>query len=149
LASDAGYGFLVKLEELLAKNKNGKAILSLSKGARVLAPAAVKEMESDLAAAVSNLGKLLVFPVKELPQLAKGKGSKIMGIPGAKVASREEYLVAIASVPAGASLVVHAGQRHMSLGRGDLEHYAGERGRRGLSLPRGFQKVDRVSVQTE
>jgi topoisomerase-4 subunit A len=149
LASDAGYGFVVKLEELLAKNKNGKAILSLPKGARVLVPAAVKAVESDLVAAVSSLGRLLVFPVKELPQLAKGKGSKIMGIPAAKVAARHEYVAAVASVPAGASLVILAGQRHMSLDRGDLEHYAGERGRRGTSLPRGFQKVDRVSVQSQ
>ena len=148
LASDAGYGFVVKLEELFAKNKNGKAILSLPKGARVLPAAAVQDAASDVVAVVSNLGKLLVFPVAELPQLAKGKGNKIMAIPGAKLAARQEYVCAIASVPIGAALVIHAGQRHMSLNRGDLEHYAGERGRRGSSLPRGFQKVDRITVQT-
>ena len=148
LASDAGYGFVVKLEDLIAKNKNGKAVLTLSKGARVLPPTPVKDVGSDVVAVVSNLGKMLIFPVAELPQLAKGKGNKIMAIPGAKVAAREEFVSAIASVPLGASLTVYAGQRHMSLSRADLEHYAGERGRRGAVLPRGLQKVDRVMVET-
>jgi topoisomerase-4 subunit A len=122
-------------------------VLSLSKGARVLPPAPVKDINSDVVAVVSNLGKMLVFPVKELPQLAKGKGNKIMAIPGAKVAARQEYVNAIACIPLGASLTVYAGQRHMSLSRADLEHYAGERGRRGAVLPRGLQKVDRVAVE--
>lgn len=147
-SSDAGYGFIVKLEDLVAKNKNGKSVLSVPKGARVLPPMPVKDIGSDVVAVVSNLGRMLVFPVTDLPQLAKGKGNKIMAIPGAKVAAREEYVSAIASVPAGASLLVYAGQRHMSLSRTDLEHYAGERGRRGASLPRGLQKVDRIVVET-
>jgi len=147
-SSDAGYGFVVKLEDLIAKNKNGKAVLSLPKGARVLPPAPVKDSGTDLVAVVSNLGRMLVFPVAELPQLAKGKGNKIMAIPAAKVAAREEFVTAIASVPSGASLVVYAGQRHMSLSRTDLEHYTGERGRRGANLPRGLQKVDRMVVES-
>ena len=147
-SSDAGYGFVVKLEDLIAKNKNGKAVLSLPKGARVLPPAPVKDSGTDVVAVVSNLGRMLVFPVAELPQLSKGKGNKIMAIPAAKVAAREEFVTAIACVPSGASLVVYAGQRHMSLSRTDLEHYAGERGRRGANLPRGLQKVDRIVVES-
>jgi topoisomerase-4 subunit A len=147
-SSDAGYGFVVKLEDLIAKNKNGKAVLSLPKGAHVLPPTPVKDSGSDVVAVVSNLGRMLVFPVAELPQLSKGKGNKIMAITAAKVAAREEFVTAIACVPSGASLVVHAGQRHMSLSRADLEHYAGERGRRGANLPRGLQKVDRMVVES-
>jgi topoisomerase-4 subunit A len=147
-SSDAGYGFVVKLEDLIAKNKNGKAVLSLPKGARVLPPTPVKDSGTDVVAVVSNLGRMLVFPVAELPQLSKGKGNKIMAIPAAKVAAREEFVTAIASVPSGASLVVYAGQRHMSLSRADLEHYAGERGRRGANLPRGLQRVDRMVVES-
>jgi topoisomerase-4 subunit A len=147
-SSDAGYGFVVKLEDLIAKNKNGKSVLSVPKGARVLPPTPVKDSGSDVVAVVSNLGRLLVFPVAELPQLSKGKGNKIMAIPAAKVAAREEFVTAIASVPSGASLVVYAGQRHMSLSRTDLEHYAGERGRRGANLPRGLQRVDRIMVDS-
>jgi topoisomerase-4 subunit A len=147
-SSDAGYGFVVKLEDLIAKNKNGKAVLSLSKGAHVLSPTPVKDSATDVVAVVSNLGRMLVFPVAELPQLSKGKGNKIMAIPAAKVATREEFVTAIACVPSGASLVVYAGQRHMSLSRTDLEHYAGERGRRGANLPRGLQRVDRIVVDS-
>jgi topoisomerase IV subunit A len=147
-SSDAGFGFIVKLDDLIAKNKNGKTVLSVPKGARVLAPVPVKDIGSDVVAVVSNLGRMLVFPVADLPQLAKGKGNKIMAISGAKAAAREEFVSAIASVPNGASLVVHAGQRHMRLSRTDLEHYAGERGRRGAALPRGLQRVERITVET-
>jgi topoisomerase-4 subunit A len=146
-ASDAGYGFIVKLEDLIAKNKNGKAVLSVPKGAKVLPPVAVEDVASDVVAVVSNRGRLLVFPVAELPQLTKGKGNKIMAIPGAKAAAREEFISAVASVPGGGALVVYAGQRHMKLSRTDLEHYTGERGRRGAALPRGLQRVDRIAVE--
>jgi topoisomerase-4 subunit A len=41
---------------------------------------------------------------------------------------------------------VQSGKRHIKLKAADLEHYIGERGRRGSKLPRGFQKVDGVEV---
>ncbi len=147
LASDAGYGFVAKLGDLYAKNKNGKAVLSLPKGARVLAPVAVTDPNADQVAAVNSNGRMLVFPLAELPALSKGKGNKMIGIPSARVVAREEYVKALACVPAGGTLVIRAGQRHMSLKSGDLSHYAGERGRRGLMLPRGFQKVEALEVE--
>src|SRR3569832_2264976 len=146
LASDAGYGFVAKLADLYAKNKAGKAVLSLPKGARVLQPTTIKDPASELVAAVSNLGRMLVVPLAELSALAKGKGDKIIGIPSAKVAAREEFVAAIAVVAAEGVLTIHAGQRHMNLKRSELESYLGERGRRGVVLPRGFQKVDRLTV---
>ncbi|MEG6660055.1 DNA topoisomerase IV subunit A, partial [Pseudomonas aeruginosa] len=82
----------------------------------------------------------------DLPQLGKGKGNKIIGIPGERVASREEYLTDLAVLPAGATLVLQAGKRTLSLKGDDLEHYKGERGRRGNKLPRGFQRVDSLLV---
>jgi len=148
LASDAGYGFVVSLADLYAKNKSGKAVLSLPQGARVLAPSPVKDPVGDLVAAVSNLGRMLMVPLAELPALAKGKGNKIIAIPSAKLAVREEFVVAMAAVPAGGVLTIHAGQRHMNLKHAELEPYIGERGRRGDLLPRGFQKVDRLSVES-
>ncbi|MDX1251034.1 MAG: DNA topoisomerase IV subunit A [Gammaproteobacteria bacterium] len=147
IASDAGYGFVAKLEDLYAKNKNGKAVLSLPEGARVLPPALVKQPGSDLVAAVTNTGHLLIHPLSELPVLAKGKGNKIIGIPSAKAEAREEFVVAITAILRGASLVIHSGQRHLTLKPADIEHYLGERGRRGNLLPRGFQRVDRISVE--
>ncbi len=147
LASDAGYGFVVRADDLQAKNKAGKALLTLPEGARVMAPRPLRALESDLLAAVTSEGRLLVFPVAELPQLAKGKGNKIVGIPAERVASREEYLVDLAVLPQGATLVLQAGKRTLSLRADDLDHYRGERGRRGSLLPRGFQRVDALLVE--
>ncbi|MBW5411804.1 DNA topoisomerase IV subunit A [Pseudomonas sp. MAG002Y] len=147
MASDAGYGFVVKGEDLQAKNKAGKALINLPAGAQVMVPKVVRNAEQDLLAAVTTEGRLLVFNVSDLPQLAKGKGNKIIGIPGDKVASREEYMVGFAIVPPGGQLVLQAGKRTLSLKGDDLEHYRGERGRRGNKLPRGFQRVDALGVE--
>ncbi len=147
MASDAGYGFVVQLKELYAKNKAGKAVLSLPKGARVLHPALVVNAADDRLVAISNEGRMLVFPVSELPALSRGKGNKIMSIPSKRAAAHEEYLVAVACVSADSRLLVYSGKRHLSLKGADLDHYQGERGRRGNKLPRGFQKVDAVAVE--
>ncbi|MGR4067428.1 DNA topoisomerase IV subunit A [Halomonas sp. LR3S48] len=144
LASDGGYGFVAKLEELIGKNKSGKAVLSVPKGCRVMPPVRVPEGEDIWVASVSNEGRLLLFPLEQLPELAKGKGNKMIDIPGARAARREELVRDIALVPAGASLVIHAGKRHLTLKDGELDYYRGERGRRGSKLPRGLQKVDRL-----
>ncbi|MGK9066696.1 DNA topoisomerase IV subunit A [Stutzerimonas chloritidismutans] len=148
IASDAGYGFVVRGEDLQAKNKAGKALLSLPAGARVVAPRPLRSRDQDWLAAVTTEGRLLVFPVRDLPQLGKGKGNKIIGIPGDRVASREEYLTDLAILPEGATLVLQAGKRTLSLRADDLEHYKGERGRRGNKLPRGFQRVDALQVES-
>lgn len=146
LASDAGYGFVVQGADMLAKNKNGKTLLSVPEGGRVLAPAQVAKRDTDQVVALSNEGRLLVFPVADLPQLSKGKGNKILSIPSARVRSREEFVLALTLLPEGANLVLTAGKRTLTLKPADLEHYRGERGRRGNKLPRGFQKVDALSI---
>ncbi|QNQ96633.1 MULTISPECIES: DNA topoisomerase IV subunit A [Pseudomonas] len=148
LASDAGYGFVVRGEDLQAKNKAGKALISLPNGAKVLPPKPVASLEDTSLAVVTNEGRLLVFAITELPQLAKGKGNKLISIPGERVAKREEYVVDLAVVPAGASLTLQAGKRPYTLKGSDLEHYRAERGRRGNKLPRGFQRVDSLQVET-
>jgi topoisomerase IV subunit A len=148
LASDGGYGFVAKLEELTGKNKSGKAVLSVPKGCRVMAPVRVPEGEDTWVAAVSNEGRLLLFPLEQLPEMAKGKGNKMIDIPGARAARREELVRDIALVPAGATLIVHAGKRHLTLKDADLDYYRGERGRRGSKLPRGLQKVDRLEASS-
>jgi topoisomerase-4 subunit A len=146
LASDAGYGFVTQLENMYAKNKSGKALLSLPKGARVLSAGAVTDVATDHIVAVTTEGRMLMIPLNELPEMAKGKGNKIIGIPPAKVATREEFVVGMAVVPVGGSLTIYSGKRHLTLKAKDLEHYAGERGRRGAKLPRGFQRVDALSA---
>ena len=147
VASDAGYGFVVKGEDLQAKNKAGKGLLSLPNGAKVMTPRPVANREQDWVAAVTTEGRLLVFKVSDLPQLGKGKGNKIIGVPGDRVASREEYVTDLAVIAEGATLVLQAGKRTLSLKADDLEHYKGERGRRGSKLPRGFQRVDGLQVE--
>ncbi len=147
IASDAGYGFIAQLADCHTKNRAGKALLSLPKGARVLPPCLIHDIEQSQLVAIANDGRMLVFPVKELPMLARGKGNKIIGISSAKLQTREEYTVAVAVLNASQSLKIIAGKRHIQFKLKDVEHYMGERGRRGHKLPRGFQKVDAVEVE--
>jgi len=147
VASDAGYGFITKMENFLSKNRSGKAVLKVPKGGKVLAPAPIADIKESEVVSISNEGRMLMFKLKDLPELAKGKGNKIINIPSARVAERIEFVVAIAVMTANQRLFIYSGKRHISLGMQDLEHYRGERGRRGNKLPRGFQKVDKVEVQ--
>lgn len=148
LSSDAGYGFVTRLENLYAKNKAGKAMLRLPKGAKVLRSCKVSSTKTDRIAAITSIGRMLVIPLGELPEMPKGKGNKIIGIPSAKVAAREEFVVAIAVIPEGQGLTIYSGKRHLTLKPKDIEHYEGERGRRGSKLPRGFQRVDSVRAES-
>lgn len=146
LSSDAGYGFIAKLSDLQSKNKAGKALLSLPAEAKVLTPKLVTVTPDTHLAALTNEGRMLVFPITDLPVLARGKGNKIISIPSARAQAREEYLVDVAPLKPGQSLKVWAGKRHLAMKISDMEHYLGERGRRGHKLPRGFQRVDRLEV---
>jgi topoisomerase-4 subunit A len=148
LASEAGYGFACALEDLQAKNKAGKTILSVSEGG-VVPPSLVSDITSDLVAVVTKQGRMLVFPLKELPVMNKGKGLKLIQIPTADVAKGADGVVAVVSIPAGGSLRLYSGQRHMTLKPGDLGGFRGERGRRGEKLPRGYQRVERAGVATD
>jgi topoisomerase-4 subunit A len=145
LASDAGYGFVTTLAELQTKNRAGKAALSLPAGAKVVSPVPISE-GAQWVAAVSNEGRLLLFPLAELPSLSRGKGNKIIAIPGPRVRDREEFVIATAVLKDDDGLTVWAGKRHLTLKRTELDHYRGERGRRGNKLPRGFQRVERMDV---
>ncbi|WP_163831791.1 DNA topoisomerase IV subunit A [Spartinivicinus ruber] len=146
LASDAGYGFVTKATDLLTKNKTGKAVLTLPAGAEVLTPSVVRDIENEDLAVFTNEGRLLVFAIADLPMMARGKGNKIINIPAARAAEREEYIVSLQVLGRADSLMVYSGRRKLVLKPEDIEHYVGERGRRGSKLPRGFQKVDGVEV---
>jgi topoisomerase-4 subunit A len=148
LASDAGYGFVVKLEELYVRNKAGKSVLKVPEKCGVLRPCAVPASDDALLCAVSTEGKMLAFPVKDLPELPRGKGNKIFGLSSQKAESREEYLTAIAVVAPNQNLIVRSGERKMTIKFDDLKEYRGERAQRGAVLPRGWRKVDRLDVET-
>lgn len=146
LASDAGYGFVSNLEDLMTKNKNGKLVVNLPKESEILPPMVVNNYETDLVAAVSTIGRLLIFQLNELPLLARGKGLKIIQIPPAKLKTREEYVMAMTVIPVNTTLNIQSGQRHLNLKPADIKHYMGERGRRGNMLPRGFRNISGMKV---
>ncbi|MFT4796984.1 MAG: topoisomerase-4 subunit A [Candidatus Azotimanducaceae bacterium] len=147
LASDAGYGYIASLGDMITKNKAGKSQISVPKGGVVLQPSAAMDIKNEFVAAFSNEGRLLIFPLGELPVMARGKGVKIMSIPPARVKERLEmmsYLLVFSEVD---TIIVHSGKRKLKLKIDELLHYRGERARRGLKLPRGFQKVDGVDLE--
>lgn len=145
LASDQGYGFVVPYAELIGKNKAGKAVVSLGEGASLLPPQAVANREQALCALVSNQGRLLVVPVADLPQLSKGRGNKLMQLDVTEE-GEPERLVWLLVLPPDAELLLQCGKRQLKLKPADWQHYRAERGRRGRNLPRGFQRVDRLSL---
>ncbi|OCQ20620.1 DNA topoisomerase IV subunit A [Pseudoalteromonas luteoviolacea] len=147
MATDGGYGFIAEFSDLVSKNKNGKALVSIPKGAELMAPIAVNDVATDRLMAISNEGRMLLFPLRDLPKLAKGKGNKIISIPSAKVQAREEFVKVLAVVPEGRAVTLYAGKRKLTLKHSDLEHYFGERGRRGNKLPRGLQRVDNFEIE--
>jgi topoisomerase-4 subunit A len=147
LATDAGYGFVIKIEDMYSRNRAGKLVLNVPDGANVLPPVAVPADGSALLCAVNNDGKLLVFPVKELPELAKGKGNKIFGIDTKRFEKREEFMVSVAVISPEQNLLVWSGERKMTLKFAELKEYRGERAQRGGVLPRGWRKVERLEIE--
>lgn len=145
LASTHGYGFVTRFENLTGRNKAGKAMLNLTSGSKVLTPAVVANPDTDRIVAVTSSGNLLAIPASDLPELDKGKGNKIIEIPKAKLAT--ERVVAVVAVGPGNTLLVRSGQRTMNLSYKDLEAYLGSRASRGHLLPRGWQKVEGLSVE--
>ncbi len=150
LASDAGYGFTVRLKELHSRNRAGKAVLKLTERALVLPPVPVPLAEGQPAAEarvalVNSEGRLLLFPAGEVPELPRGKGNRLFNIPTRKAATREEALVALTVLGAGQSLAVFSGERQMTLTPADLKDYVGARAQRGALLPRGWRTVERIA----
>jgi topoisomerase-4 subunit A len=147
LASDAGYGFITELHNLYTKNRAGKAMLSVPKGAKSLRPTLIQNLDEDLLAVASSTGHLLLFPLASLPQLPRGKGNKILSIPSAKVANREEYLIDVQVLNPQNSLILHAGKKALEIKPKDFQHYLGERGRRGHVLPRGMRPLTALTIK--
>ena len=146
LASNAGYGFVARLGDLVTKNRAGKAALSVPKGGAAVAPAALRDVVEPRIVTLTSQGRLLVFPLDEVPEMSRGKGNKLISIPTPAFKAGEEVMVAVCVVGREEQLLVRAGGRHLRLKAKDLDHYAGERARRGRKLPRGFQKADGLEV---
>lgn len=144
LAADSGYGFVTRMKHLQGRQKAGKAVINLTAGGHIMAPVTVPG-DADRVAVATSAGRLLVFPLAQLPELARGKGNKLIDIPAAQRRDGSERVVGLCTLVAQQALVVHAGKRTLTLKPADLAAYEGERGRRGRPLPRGFQRVDGLS----
>ncbi|MXP49755.1 DNA topoisomerase IV subunit A [Pantoea sp. Eser] len=145
MASDAGYGFICTFADLVSRNRAGKALLTLPENARVMTPIAVHH-EDDMLLAITQAGRMLMFPVGELPQMSKGKGNKIISIPAAEAAAGQDKLAWVMILPPGRIITLHVGKRKMLLRSEELKKFRADRGRRGTLLPRGLQKIDRVEL---
>ena len=153
VASDAGYGFFVQLNDLYSRAKAGKAMLRVPEGGKALVPVSLDEDEfpdDTMVAAVGSAGHLLVFPADELPEMARGKGIKVLGVPTKKFKQGEERMVATCLLEPGQALTIHCGKRKMTVKPDEIEdRYLGERGRRGSLLPRNYRKVTHLEVVQE
>ncbi|MFV0547606.1 MAG: DNA topoisomerase IV subunit A [Limnobaculum xujianqingii] len=147
MASDAGYGFICTFEDLVARNRNGKAMITLPDNAKVLTPLEVNS-EDDLLLTITAAGRMLLFPVGDLPQLSKGKGNKIISIPSAQAASGEDRIAYLFILTAKSSVTLYVGKRKLQLRPEDLQKFRAERGRKGTLLPRGLQRIDNIDVET-
>ena len=145
MASDAGYGFICKFEDLIARNKAGKALISLPENAKVMEPKTLANATA-LVVAMTSAGRMLIFPVKDLPALSKGKGNKIVTIPAANAKERRELLVRLLLISDQASLEFHSGKRKIVLKPEDLQKFRAERGRKGSTLPRGLHTNVEIMV---
>ncbi|RRZ96915.1 DNA topoisomerase IV subunit A [Erwinia sp. 198] len=145
LASDAGYGFVCTFSDLVSRNRAGKALLTLPQNAKVMTPQAIHH-EDDLLLAITAAGRMLMFPVADLPQLSKGKGNKIVSIPAAEAAAGDDKLAWLLLLTPQTAITLHVGKRKLTLRPEDLQKFRAERGRRGTLLPRGLQRIDRVEV---
>ncbi|EIC28223.1 DNA topoisomerase IV subunit A [Methylomicrobium album] len=146
VASSYGYGFRVQMKEFYSKNKAGKVLLTLSEGARVVKPVQLHG-EKDLLAVATLQGRLLIFPAQELPELVKGKGNKLIQMPTEDLAAGKDAVAAVAALPANGRLKITAGKRQLTLKEGDIAQYIGSRAKRGLHLPRGFQRVEALEAE--
>ena len=146
LASHYGYGFRIQLKDLASKNKAGKLLITLPDGAKVLKPVPVQD-ESELLAVVTLQGRLLIFPVADLPALARGKGNKLIQIPLSDLQSEKDYVISVLSIPTNTTLKVLSGKRFLLLKTADIAHYTSTRAKRGVALPRGFQRVDGLECE--
>ncbi|AWH88290.1 DNA topoisomerase IV subunit A [Limnobaculum parvum] len=147
MASDAGYGFICTFEDLVARNRNGKTMITLPDNAKVLMPLEVNS-EDDLLLTITTAGRMLLFPVGDLPQLSKGKGNKIISIPSAQAAAGEDRIAYLFILTAKSSVTLHVGKRKLLLRPEDLQKFRAERGRKGTLLPRGLQRIDDIDVET-
>ncbi|SLM32123.1 DNA topoisomerase IV, subunit A [Desulfamplus magnetovallimortis] len=150
LYSDTGFGFVTEMPNLYCKNKNGKAMINLPDNADLMQPEYVYSPEKDLIATITTAGRLLIFPVNEMPILEKGKGNKIIGIPRDQLKVKGgERIKLLKIIEEDSTIIVHSGKRLLKLKPANQENYRGKRGQRGRKLPRGYQSIHALETEKE
>jgi topoisomerase-4 subunit A len=145
--ADNGYGYIIKFSDFLTHFKNGKAVITLSSNDLPVPPLPISDVNSDRVAAITTGGRLLIFPVDQLPRLKKGKGNKIIHIPGSgKGPNQPEKLKLLKILPLNSNLVIYSGKHFLRLTPGNQQDYTSTRGRRGKLLPRGYRNVNNLEI---
>ena len=146
MSSSHGYGYICKFKDMLTRNKNGKAQISLSKGAQLMPVVAVSGFDKGQIVSITSDGYIALLELKSVPRLARGKGNKIQGIPPKKLKTGEEAVAFITCLAGKQKLIIHCGKKYKTMNLKELEEYRIERGKRGRKLPRGYQNVSAVEV---
>ncbi len=148
LMSDAGYGFTVRFKDLITDRKAGKAVLNVPENSYAIAPAFVPSEKALVCIAIVDAdgenGRLLAFPVSEVPEMPKGKGNKLFNIPTQLAKERAEVVVGAAVVEPGGSLIIYNDDRSKTYSFSELKEYQGSRAQRGAVITRGWRKVTRI-----
>ena len=143
IMNSAGFGYISEFKNMVSNKKSGRAFMKIPHDADLLRAIRVRE-DHVYIAAVSNIGRLLLFKIDELPILGKGKGNKIINIPTAKFIAKEEFMAQAQLISLTSSLRIESGKRFLSLKLKDLENYVSSRAKRGNLLPQGYRKVDKM-----
>ena len=143
ISTSAGYGFISEIRNTLSNKKTGKNFIKLTPQSKLVPPIKILP-HHQLIVAISSIGRMLIFSLDSLPILPRGKGNKIINIPKAKFESGEEAMTHICLLGAESKLQLHSGKQFKNFSVKDLENYLSDRAKRGLMLPQGYRKVDRV-----
>ncbi|MBT8339556.1 MAG: DNA topoisomerase IV subunit A, partial [Desulfatitalea sp.] len=149
VAGDSGYGFITQLQHMYTRNQKGKAFLTVSSSAVPLPPQVIPPSELPQSiVAITQQGRMLVFPLEELVELPKGKGNKVIHMAPKDIKAGTDRLLFIRLITAADKLVIQAGKRSFTLTAGNVKEFTGARGRRGKKLPRGFQRVTAAVIES-
>jgi len=132
LATDAGNGFIVRLQDLIGRNKAGKQVVKGLDGAALLPPQTVPAGAQRIAA-VTDSGYLAVFGVDEMKELAAGKGVKLIDLKAGERLARAVAFAQALELPG-------KGGKTLALSGADVEAYVRKRGSRGRQVPAGVVK---------
>ncbi len=146
LSTSHGYGFVCRFADMMTRNKNGKALISISSGASLNPATTIADIDNDNIVSITSEGYVGLLDIKSIPQLSKGKGNKIQGVPPKRLKSGEESVSFVACLSGKQKLVVHSGKKYKTMSLGELEEYRIERGKRGRKLPRGYQNVTGIEI---